>query len=332
MALSSPTRSAAAALALGAVFALLPCGCRGPIRPPAAAAPTRVSPVVRGSGAGLETWYWVVSDQRIARHVTSDKPRPQPLPAPGSGKPLPDTSALDVEGPPAPAYSVLDEKRDIEEVLAPYADRPVPIPDDVRRTWAASGLRLYAVPRADLEKLESRLRLVAPVQRQWLGEVPSWTNLADGPASEGAMALYIAGDTVRMDSGRLRLLGRAWSAPLPTPTGPAPSLRLELVPEHEPAQSEQERLMISAGLAKAEQRGVRFERLATGVSLTSDDALVIVPTARPGPEDPVAPFRVRPRSLGEAMLTWEGTETTARARAVIVLLPHIAERFELLGP
>jgi hypothetical protein len=320
-------------LCLVAAATLVTPGCRRIPRMEGEPAATRVSPVVRGSGAGLEAWYWVVSDQRVMRQVTSDKTAPLPLPAPGSGKPLPDTSALDSAGPPSPAYTVLDEKRDIEEVLGPYSDRPVPIPDDLRRAWAASGLRVYAVPRADLDAIELKVRLVAPVQRQWLGEVPAWTNLADGPWSNAAMALYVAGDTVRMEAGRLRLLGRAWSAPIATPEGPAPSLRVELVPQHEPAQTDQERLMVTAGLSKpSEDRGVRFERLATGFSLTSDDALIVVPTARPGPEEPVQPFRVRPRSLGEAMLAREGTETTARARAVIVLLPHIAERFELLAP
>lgn len=324
-------------LLLAAAMAIMPgCRARIPIDRDQTA-PARASPVVRGSGAGLETWYWVVSDQRIPRRVAAAEPLPTPLPPPGSGsgsgrKPAAG-STLDQAGPPAPAYTIIDGKRDIEEVLAPYADRPIPLPEDVIQRWTASGLRFYSIPRADLDAIESRVRLIAPVQRQWLGEVPAWTNLADGPWSESALSLYIAGDTVRLDPGRVRLLARAWTAPLPTPTaeGPRPSLRLELIPQHEPAQAEADRLLLSAALPTAsEDRGLRFDRLAAGLSLTTDDALIIVPTPRPGPEEPARPFRDPPRSLGDAMLTREGTEETPRARAVIVILPHIAQSFKLL--
>jgi hypothetical protein len=290
-------------------------------------------------------WYWVVSDQRVERRIESEiKPRKLPPARPGSEKSaaaddftarrqergVAEEMAPELQGPPAPAFIVEDGKRDLEEVLLTYADRPVHLPADVVQRWARSGLRVYAVPRAEVESVEGQLRLVGAVQRQWLGEMPAWTEIAEGPWEEGGLAVEVAGDRVRLEPGRVRLLARAWTAPIAGPEGARASLRVELVPQHEPSQTEQQRMLMAAGLSKGDEaRGLAIERLGLGESLTSDDALVIVPVDAAQPEN-LRPFQDSPRTLGQAMLTRGATETTARARAVIVLLPHIAERFELI--
>jgi hypothetical protein len=344
--------------AAGAAVVLALTGCRGPARPQraAGAAPARVSPVVRGAGSGLETWWWVVSDARVERRAEAKREGEEGERKPGVERARgPERSALPedfvsrrvVEEPPEeeegeeegagvrePRYRVVDDKEDLEAVLTPFAYRRVPLPEDVLRRWAESGLRVYAVPQGALPEIERRLRLVAPVQRQWLGEAPGWTDIAAGPWNERGFVVGVAGEPVRVGPGRLRLMARAWTAPLPGPEGVRPGLRLEVVPEHEPVESEQEKLLVAAGLRERERhRGVAFERLSIGATLESDDALVIVPLGRRASEaERVEPFREGDRLLGEAMLLREGTESRARARAVIVLVPRLAARFELLGP
>jgi hypothetical protein len=331
--------------ALAAGVCAMPA-CRTHPKPMPSEPPQRASPAVRGAGSGLEVWWWVVSDPRIQRRIEPEV-KPRKLPPPGSlvKKSAPPDDLLsrdpketreeeppELEGPPRPKYLVYDDKRDLEEVLAPYADREVPLSVETIQRWRASGLRIYAVPQDALSELETRLRLVGPVQRQWLGELPVWTDVAQGPWDEQGMTVEIAGDTVRLGPGRLRMLARAWTAPIQGDEGPRPSLRLELVPQHEPWQSEQEKLMLDAGLGKPdERRGLPIERLSVGASLTTDDALVIVPMDAPEQLN-LAPFKDPPRTFGQAMLSRPATETTARARAVLVILPRIAERFDLLGP
>ncbi len=311
---ASPLR---AALAL---IALLLSACH---RQPAAASPSKsatASPVVRGTGSGLEVWTWTVSDRRVA---------PAAPPSP-DGKP-----------PPPPAVRLVDSREDLEAVLLPYLDRPVPMPDDLRDRWRACGLRIVAVPVSALDHLPDRMRLVGQVQRQWLGELTSWTDIVHSPTFDTKQSAALDTGTMQLDPGRLRILARCWSSPATNDRGSTvAALRLELVPHHLAKVDPTRQWRAVAGFEPANE-GLRFERLAAGFTLTQSQAFVIVADnpdtdwahASPPPsDDPATTGPVPPRAstLGELLLSSPATPTQPRMRAVMVLLLRVPDRFDLL--
>src|SRR5262249_9143985 len=140
-------------------------------RAPAVPAATTARPVVRGAQSGLEVWSWVVSDPH------------RQIPAP-VGNPGDDPAKV----PPRP-ITVRDDRSDVEAVLVPYLSRPVPVPEETRERWRASGMRLIAVPASDLERVLGASRQVGQVQRQWLGEATKWTDAALGPSLSEAVTV-----------------------------------------------------------------------------------------------------------------------------------------------
>jgi hypothetical protein len=311
-------------------------GCRGHGEPRShnpRPEPPRASPSIRGSGAGIELWWWVAAELPTAEYT--------------HGQPT-GIAREDGSAEPAPAITIDDGRLDLEDGLRPYMDRPVPLPAEMLERWRASGFRIVAIPRADIEVLEPRLRLSGAVSRQWLGQVTRWTDIAQGPWDSSRRTVQIEGESAQLPPGRLRLSLRCWSIPGPNPAAPAP-LQIEIIPELEPFRTDEQRLLIAAGLAKAEDASpATFDRLRLIASLTTEDALVIFPDLPaqidPQPLSPSAPRSPSAASyasppppmpahptLAEAMLA-RTPEGRARARAVIVLLPTIAPRFDLLGP
>jgi hypothetical protein len=337
------------AAALVAVVIALPA-CRGRAQRTVSTRPQPMtaSPGLRGSAAGIELWCWVVSDRMV-----EIRPEGAPAPAEGAEKPkdTPNEEATPTKPPKRPpkpppiVYTFDDGRADLEDVLGPYTGRPVPLPQEVLDRWRASGLRAIAVPRQDLEMLEQRLRLTGPVNRQWLGQVTMWSDIAQGAWREERSTVKIEDQDVQLPPGRLRLSLRCWSVPPQAGTeSESGALRLEIVPELEPYRSDQERLLVTAGLAAPKDGGLApFDRLRLAATLTTDEAIVIVPErtsaswtdAKPiggSPLTSLPPPMPDNASLGEAMLSRPATETRARARAVLVLIPTPGERFELLGP
>jgi hypothetical protein len=306
--------------------------------PPANA---RTSPAVWGAERGLELWAWTVAD---ARQTFIRAPA--------------DSAAPSDEPPRTPTYTIIDPRLSIEQAVAPYTDRPVPIADDLRFRLQAAGFRIVAIPVDDLVALQTTLRLVAPTQKQWLGEVPLWTDVIRGPSFNSPRTFAVDNApnlaSTHLPPGRLRLIARAWTAPLPTDDDPrAAALRLELVPQHEPLLSEPHRLLAGVANAGTETQGRLFPRLAIGAYLRGDEALVLIPDSphsdwsrtaaeTPAPTDPAradpegSPDAAQPDesrlnwpTLGEAMLSTPATQSSPRTRTVLVLIPHTPARFEL---
>lgn len=313
-----------------AAFALP--GCARWRHKPVAAAPPTGSPVVRGASSGLELWWWVVTDVRIVR-------------APG-----PTQKAKPGEPPPPPAFKIAESGESIEHVLAPYLSRPVPLSSELKERWRASGLRAVCVPVQDLESLETSLRLTGPVQRQWLGELSAWTDVIRGPQFDSSRIVMLGQQPEELSPGRLRMMARCWTYPIVAAAGsPGAALRIELVPQFEPAISEHSRLQDAAlGHTGQEHQGRMFEELQAGLSIDTrlgqPDAILIIPD-RPDsdwtkPTDPdlgsgqdgdSGPNPELPPTLGETMLAVPAAKESPRARAVIILIPRLPERFELLG-
>jgi hypothetical protein len=324
------------------------------------------SPGIRGPSAGMEVWWWVVADRTPEDRPTgipaprqdgppepaaeppqdqSPPDAPPPEPAPPDDEPDRGDAPKDApQKPPAPepiVYTFDDGRPDIEDVLGPYLQRPVPLPEETLERWRASGLRAISVPREDLEGLEQRLRLAGPVNRQWLGQVTTWSDIAQGPWRPDRSTVKVEEQDVQLAPGRLRLSMRCWSIP-PEDGSDSGVLRLELTPELEPYRTDQDRLLVAAGLAPPrESAPAPFERLRLTATLQSGDAILILPErtgvswAEPRQPDPSAlggppPMPDNP-SLGEAMLERPLSDRGARARAVLVLIPTPGERFQLLG-
>lgn len=334
-------RSVRAGLALAAALSCL-TGLGGCSSTPA---PVAASPDVRAAATGLEVRWWVVDNA------------PALVPLRLSPNAMRRLQAKDV-----PTATVAPPTW--REVLAPFADRPVPVPDDVRDRWLNNGLRLYSIPVKDLPDLRARLRLVGPVQDRWFGHTPVWTEAVRGPALMPVDTVHLDTGLLRIEGGTMRLLTRAWIVPgsarapelvgPPAPAGrgraepaapgeaPIPAvLQLELLPQHHvpPVRSDEFTIEPTKPVPPEEQ-GLAFDRLTLRTTLGGDDALVIVPDGPPSAanDDPAAsdvgvgPPPPRGLTFGEALLTDKPARGAAGSLVFVVLVPRVPASYNLLAP
>ncbi len=277
--------------------------CAGP-RPHPPAPP---APVVRGAESGIEVSWWVVDDREDALAAT----------------------------------------------IREHLGRNVPAPQEQVELWRANGLHVFAVPVTAVESLRSRLPVLGPVQRQWLGLLPEWAEVVKGPELSSERYVGLDSGVLRMEPGRLRLLARCWTAPdlsRADGSGPAALLRLELMPQLlERRRRDAIAPLTEQDVSGAAVSGLSFPRLTLSLTADGGDALLVVgappghdwsvgsPALRPEtPQDTalVSPFGPPPPgapTIGELMLTGaplsSSSETT---RVVVVVLPRVSERFELI--
>ncbi len=314
-------------------------GCSGGTKK---TAPVLTSPGDRGAGAGLELSWWVVDDRKPAKPAA---------PPPGQKAPQ--------ETPQGAAFLSA-----IEAVLSEFSAAPLRASQDQLLLWRQNGFRIVAVPRDRLPGLRDRLPVIGPDQQEWLGQLHAWTGVVRGPQWDGVAALRTDEGPLPLADGRLRLLARCWTAPGPQvalqdgQSVPSAVLHLDLVPQHEERQTGRRSLteaLENPVLRTTVGQGLVFSRLLLTVELDGTQALLIVPEAperswaTPRADDPQAPAtpaagRVVPLpgigpeaprepTLGEAMLTDAvSPQNTRRARAVLVLVPHVPARYEILGP
>lgn len=234
-----------------------------------------------------------------------------------------------------------------------HVDRPIPVPETMRERWRLNGLRLVSVPLADLDAIARELPLAGPVDRQWLGQRPAWTDAVRGPHLPHGILISLDSGDVMLEPGRLRLLARCWAIPMPPPTSTSSAgsqrvgagLRLELAPQHVLGRRPEAQLEVDTGQrlrARIEDEGMIFRRLVLEMIAVEGEALVIVPeapsvdwsTVPSGDVSRMAPAAGPPLSptptLGEAMLSLSAVEASRGAKAIIVLVPRTPERFELI--
>src|SRR5205085_2829057 len=150
-------------------------------------------------------------------------------------------------------------------------------------------LRLISVPRRDLDHIKDTLRLVGPVQQQWVGESTQWKDVAPSPTWDGSQSVMLDDGPLTLGPGRLRMLMRCWAGPASVLANSeiaadparrlesgslAGAIQLEMVPQHV---DREERADIAALLKprpSTEGAGVMFSRLLLEASLTSDDLLL----------------------------------------------------------
>ncbi|MCW5776872.1 MAG: hypothetical protein KIS87_10575 [Phycisphaeraceae bacterium] len=288
------------AVSLAALGACSGTRTDGPVR-------AATAPVVRGAESGIEVALWVVDDRDGA----------------------------------------------LAAAIRGYLDRPVPAAPDQVRLWRANGLHIFAVPLAAVEDVRPALPVLGPVQRQWLGLLPEWAEVVKGPELASERYAGLDSGVLRLEPGRLRMLARCWTTPdlsRSVASIPASNLRLELMPQL----ADRRRRDPLAPLAEpvpssAPDAGLTFPRLTLSLAADGSDAFVIVgaspdhdwtlavPPVRPEtPQDGVvvSPFGPLPPgapTIGELMLTGAPLASTAETtRVVLVVLPRVAERFELI--
>lgn len=243
-------------------------------------------------------------------------------------------------------WIVSGDGRPVGATLAPYVERPIPVPDTMRERWRLSGLRLVSVPTAELDAIARTLPLAGPVERQWLGQRPAWTDAVRGPhMPRGGLITLDAGDLL-LPPGRLRMLARCWAMPMPAADKGVPAgLRLELAPQHAESITPEARIEMDTGLRprpRIEDEGMVFTRLVLEMIAVEGEALLIVPESRDAewgtvpsgdlslPPPQSGPPLVRPPTLGEAMLSLPAVDAARGARAIVVLVPKTPERFQLI--
>ncbi|MDX2131972.1 MAG: hypothetical protein SFY69_07970 [Planctomycetota bacterium] len=242
------------------------------------------------------------------------------------------------------------------EVFASLERRTPPIDWRALEVWRANGMRVLAVPAAELSRVRAQLGVSGPAQSQWLGEVTVWTEVARSPEGRRS-TVWLDNGALTLRDGRLSLALRCWFAP-DRPTDGAAStqpgvLEVELVPRFVPAADDATRLRAPAPRGGGEADGtpgvagaapIVFDRLRLGASMRGGDALLVVaeapetdwqgppgnagePGARPlGPPVPGAP------TLGEHLLGSAGSAGSGRrTRLVLVITPSVPGVFRMLS-
>jgi hypothetical protein len=202
-------------------------------------------------------------------------------------------------------WGVTTGSRNLAELLAPYLEDTAGIDARTRALWQSNGLRLVAVPTSQLDTIRQLLRQTAGVERQWLGQVGSWTDVIHGTAWHDLQPVEMDNGRLYLGPGRMRILLRCWTIPIPAPAGQEGSgailsaMRAELLLQHqEPPRVDASTLYERpTNVTDPVQEGLVFSRLAAAATLPADRALLVIP------ESPQVDWRaiaqVPPEQAGE---------------------------------
>lgn len=224
--------------------------------------------------------------------------------------------------------------------LQQYVSNSVPISDRVQEAWKRNGLRMISVPRDAVPAIEEALK-VNGVQRKSLGEVSAWATLASGPAWTGVQQLQMSEGELALDSGRLRLIARAWTVPdiLEGRNGEAGILRyvtrIEMGVQHQEREGRSRELFReSTDLSDIHEAGLVLSRTIAGFDVWPNEAILIFPeppgadllslaSSRPEPEPlsvEAGPEVPRMPTAGELLLAGQALGKGPARRAIIVLM------------
>lgn len=162
--------------------------------------------------------------------------------------PIVNTAAMAVpDGLEIRWWVVRDDPAAIIGALTPYLNQPSEVDAATIARLRNAGLRLVAVPIAELPALRARLPIAGRIDRRWVGQATDWIEGVAGATLAANTPVRIANERIDLTGGRLRLLARAWTEPVQTP----PRLRIDLAVQQEPTRP------IGRG---AETRPVRLRR------------------------------------------------------------------------
>lgn len=252
---------------------------------------------------------------------------------------LPSSGSDAAKAGPVPSLAVL---------LAKYAGEPSPVDGAMVNAWRGSGLRIVAVPRADVEALQNSFNVVGPLENRWLGQVPQWVEVAHSPEIGLPLTMRLDNGPITVSQGTLRLLLRAWIAPVPggeTRTARG-VLQLEMVPDLRPPRATGS--LIFDPVDHAEAAPIPFWRLQMQAALDGEQALLIVPeepdanwndatettsglTPGRGPnaKSPLGPSVPPAPTLGELLLD-RMQANGRRTRRVLLISAQVPAEYRLL--
>jgi hypothetical protein len=242
---------------------------------------------------------------------------------------------------------VVDDQPDrIARELRPYLGQSTPLDEQTVAFWRANGIRMVAIPLADVSSIKKRLPLLGRVDRHWLGQSPRWTQLLEGEPLENPISRH--GRRVELPDGRLRLLGRAWTSPA---VGAQPGLRLDMSLQFIDEYRRRDPFALGLESRPLGTRGLGeiFDDLTINVELREGWAYLILPEdpaqewsaldldasesvydwgEMHGPPAPPVP------TLGEALLTTLGASSSQLPRndlrAIVLLIPRLPDSYRLL--
>jgi hypothetical protein len=173
----------------------------------------------------------------------------------------------------------------LAEAIDPYRSNPVPLDARTRALWESNGLRVVAVPLQSLSDVRSHLPVIGAIQRQWLGQVPIWTDTIRGPAWSGEQTIALDSGRLTLGAGRLRLLSRCWTIPVPlsasgssTPTGA--ELHIEFLIQHQELAAQQpQNIGTELQPADPQEEGLVFRRLGAVFDAPQGFAYLLIPEA-----------------------------------------------------
>lgn len=148
--------------------------------------------------------------------------------------------------------------------LAKYVDDVPPADPAALTVWSENGLRLVRIPLADWHEITSNLGLSGATQRQWVAQGPEWVEIVRGPwrgiGNDSGHTIALDSERLDLPPGRIRLLARCWLAPTSSPAlgdvarvgppGAAAALRVEVLPQHQEAQSRTARTLVAGGAGR----------------------------------------------------------------------------------
>jgi hypothetical protein len=251
---------------------------------------------------------------------------------------LPSTGSEAAREGPVPSLAML---------LAKYENEPSLVNSSTVKAWRGCGLRIVTVPKADVDALQKSLNVVGPLENRWLGEVPQWVEVAHSPEIALPVTMRLDNGPLTVSQGTLRLLLRAWIAPVAGDEATRGVLQLEMVPDFNPPR-EQNALIFNT-VDRVEAAPIPFWRLQLQAALDGDQALLIVPEepdvnwgngespaaadAKPGvmpkPKDPLGPSAPPAPTLGELLLDRMQTNGR-RTRTVMLLTAQVPGEYRLL--
>lgn len=124
-----------------------------------------------------------------------------------------------------------DSQASLASALAPYLYQPTPLSEESLATLRANGLRLVAVPLADMGALRDGLDLVGVTERAWMGWSFAWGEAFRARSLPRGATVVIDDRLVTLPKCGPRLLARCWSTPTPEGDRVRVELTTQLVPD-----------------------------------------------------------------------------------------------------
>ncbi|MBM4008557.1 MAG: hypothetical protein FJ285_03090 [Planctomycetes bacterium] len=197
------------------------------------------------------------------------------------------------------------------------ANKPTMLSDSVQDRLLGNGIRVAAIPLADLGAALDTLGGTASSIRLWLGQAHAWTQVNALPV-RGQLAALIDGSARRLTGGTLQLLIRGWTVPLEQ----GAVTDVEVQPT-----------FLAGGAVPGARASARESFASAGFSLALERGTALLVASAPprrqsAEKGPAAgPPALPPATLGELLLGRQGGDRDLlRLRPIVVIAPLVADR------